>query len=533
MPFALPSKPSSTVKNEYVSVNRSLDPILLICVYLSPVIGALLLAGADARVARCKHNPNPSASSASHPAVTSAETVVAPAASYPVQSPAASSSAKSSAATTTAVDSVATSSAANSVASSTAVESTADSTATTEAGIETTSSAAAASTTAVSSQTTVEASSASTTAVTSVAVSSSATTNVVTSIPFSSSSTSIVVIPSTSTSTTKSKAPAATNYPRTYPADVVDKLRDSSLNKLETYSSSNLAGGACTLETASIRREWSDLSLDERVEYTTAVRCLQKLPSKSDAKEVPGARSRFDDFMAVHMSLTPWIHNSANFLAWHRYYLFTYEKALKEECGYKGSHPYWNWDRYASDPVNSPLFNGNASSMGSASGCNTEGPFADYQVNLGPGTSTRYNPRCLKRAVNHDAAQDCTADKTYSLITRHSTVSSFQDSMQGIPGVHVGGHFTMGGDPGGDINASPGDPAFYLHHAMIDRVWWLWQVQDLQSRLSAVAGNNLKTNRVGSLKDTVDLGILNGEVELGALLNTLGGNGGEFCYIYM
>ncbi|KAK7913932.1 Di-copper centre-containing [Apiospora marii] len=509
-----------------------------------PVFGALLLAGADARCVRI----TPSASSASHPAATGSGYVVAPA-------PAASSSAKSSAVVTipldspaasTSVSSAAASTAASSAASSTAVESTVKSAAsssavestagstTTKAGIETASSSAAASTTAVSYQTTVEASSTSSTAVTSVAVSSSAMTNVVTSIPSpSSSSSSIVVVPSTSTSTTKSKAPTATNYPRTYPADVVDKLRDSSISKLESYSSSNLAGGACTLETASIRREWSDLSLDERVAYTTAVRCLQTLPSKSDAKEVPGARSRFDDFMAVHMAKTPWIHNSANFLSWHRYYLFTYEKALKEECGYAGSHPYWNWDRYASDPVNSPLFNGNASSMGSASGCNTEGPFADYQVNLGPGTSTRYNPRCLKRAVNRDAAQDCTADKTYSLITRSSSVSNFQDTMQGIPGVHVGGHFTMGGDPGGDINASPGDPAFYLHHAAIDRVWWLWQVQDLKTRLTAVGGNDLQTNRAGSLKDTVSLGLLNGDVELGALLNTLGGNGGEFCYIYM
>ncbi|KAK8064467.1 Di-copper centre-containing [Apiospora phragmitis] len=482
---------------------------------------------------RAASRSTPSASSASHPAVTNG-TAVASAASSSSQSSVATSTAVNSAASSSAQSSAATSTAVNSAsASSTAVESTAAySTTTAKAGIETaSSSAAAASTTALSSQTTVEAlSSASTTAVTSVAVSSSATTNIVTSTP--SSSSSIVVVPSTSTSTTKTKAPAATNYPRAYPADVVDKLRDSSLSKLETYAASNLAG-SCTLETASIRREWSDLSADERIAYTTAIRCLQTLPSKSDAKEVPGARSRFDDFMAVHMAMTPYIHNSANFLAWHRYYLFTYEKALKEECGYAGAHPYWNWDRYASDPVHSPLFNGNATSMGSASGCNTEGPFADYQVNLGPGTSTRYNPRCLKRAVNRDAAQDCTADKTYSLITRSSSVSAFQNTMQGIPGVHVGGHFTMGGDPGGDINASPGDPAFYLHHAMIDRVWWLWQVQDLQSRLTAVAGNDLKTGRAGSLKDTVSLGMLNGDVELSSLLNTLGGNGGEFCYIYL
>lgn len=25
---------------------------------------------------------------------------------------------------------------------------------------------------------------------------------------------------------------------------------------------------------------------------------------------------------------------------------------------------YWNWDRYARDPINSPLFNGNETSMG-------------------------------------------------------------------------------------------------------------------------------------------------------------------------
>ena len=65
---------------------------------------------------------------------------------------------------------------------------------------------------------------------------------------------------------------------------------------------------------------------------------------------------------------------------------------------------YWNYDRYAADPINSPLFNGNASSMGGngapsdyagvptpgfeppldiipnagGGGCVTEGPFKEY-----------------------------------------------------------------------------------------------------------------------------------------------------------
>jgi tyrosinase len=32
----------------------------------------------------------------------------------------------------------------------------------------------------------------------------------------------------------------------------------------------------------------------------------------------------------------------------------------------------------------------------------------------------------------------------------------------------------LSGDPGGDLFTSPGDPAFFLHHGMVDRLWTLW-----------------------------------------------------------
>lgn len=84
-----------------------------------------------------------------------------------------------------------------------------------------------------------------------------------------------------------------------------------------------------------------------------------------------------------------------------------------------------------------------------------------------------------------------------------------------------------------DIFVSPGDPAFFLHHAMIDRVWWIWQLQDLDSRLTAVAGSVAGSNRQGSLSDRVNLGVSGPEVVLGDLLDTMGGKSGDFCYIYM
>ncbi|KAJ8117803.1 hypothetical protein ONZ43_g4119 [Nemania bipapillata] len=41
-----------------------------------------------------------------------------------------------------------------------------------------------------------------------------------------------------------------------------------------------------------------------------------------------------------------------------------------------------------------------------------------------------------------------------------------------------------------NVQLSPGDPVFYLHHGYLDRVWWDWQSRDLSTRLVEVAGNN-------------------------------------------
>ena len=69
---------------------------------------------------------------------------------------------------------------------------------------------------------------------------------------------------------------------------------------------------------------------------------------------------------------------------------------------------------------------------------------------------------------------------------------------------------------------------------MIDRVWWIWQLQDLDSRLTSVGGRvGGGSNRQGSLQDNVNLGLQGGDVALGELLNTMGGKSGDFCYIYV
>lgn len=45
---------------------------------------------------------------------------------------------------------------------------------------------------------------------------------------------------------------------------------------------------------------------------------------------------------------------TGNFLYWHRYFIHTFETALRDECGYDGYLPYWNWGKSALDLKNSP-----------------------------------------------------------------------------------------------------------------------------------------------------------------------------------
>jgi tyrosinase len=106
------------------------------------------------------------------------------------------------------------------------------------------------------------------------------------------------------------------------------------------------------------------MNTKERKSYISAVQCMVTTPSKSNPEQVPGAKTRYDDFVAQHINQTLSIHRTGNFLSWHRYYVYAYEKALRDECGYDGYQPYWNWFTYQDNLKNSPIFDGSDTSMG-------------------------------------------------------------------------------------------------------------------------------------------------------------------------
>jgi tyrosinase len=291
----------------------------------------------------------------------------------------------------------------------------------------------------------------------------------------------------------------------------------------------------------------SELTKRERKKYIAAVKCLGKLEAKTPLSVAPGVRRRYDDFVATHINQTFSVHNTGNFLGWHRFLTWTYEQTLRNECGYDGYQPYYNWPKWAADPASSPALDGSDTSMsgngelgcteqqgygiptndqpniliphGEGGGCLKDGPFKDFGMNLGPvfGGLTctppnpfsnfsdpaqlpylglGYNPRCLKRDISPWTSSQWTNDKQVVDLLECKSIYCFWANMQGgVPafvnnfmGVHTAGHFTIGGDPGSDFVASNGDPWFYLHHAQIDRVWWMWQNQQPHSRTNAIYG---------------------------------------------
>ncbi|KAI8627356.1 Di-copper centre-containing protein [Xylariaceae sp. FL1651] len=344
-------------------------------------------------------------------------------------------------------------------------------------------------------------------------------------------------------------------------ADAVSDLWDKGKPALDAQLAKSTT---CTKDKLLVRREWGDLSAADRKAYIKAVLCVTNSPSKLDHTKYPGAKTRYDDFVAVHINQTMSIHSTGNFLSWHRYFTWAYEQVLRNECGYNGTQPYWDWGRWASDPEKSPIFDGSDTSMsgngektthtsfmapvGNGGGCIVSGPFKNMTANLGPiapaispapPTNPRsdgfgYNPRCLRRDISNQLSSRYTRTQDIvNLISNSQNIASFQNTMQAPgTGVHTGGHFTIAGDPGGDFYTSPGDPAFYLHHAMIDRTWTIWQAQNLQSRMQVISGGRsmMGGGAAATLSDVVNLyAIANKTWKISELVSI---TDGPFCYTY-
>lgn len=286
-----------------------------------------------------------------------------------------------------------------------------------------------------------------------------------------------------------------------------------------------------------------------------------KKPSITPKSAAPGAISRYDDFVATHVNQTQTIHFVGQFLPWHRWYTAAYEKALREECQYRGAQPYWDWtldtpaNRFTSSPVFDPVygFGGNGALIPfnssnnevpgrTGGGCILDGPFKNLIVQMGPLDSMESNPRCLTRDLSPYYAGRFSGRNLTRLTLKQPDFGHFDRVLEGgisleESGIHGGGHFSVGGTYGamGDPYVSPSDPIFWLHHANLDRVWWSWQMRDLAKRLKDMSGPVIFLdwgNEQGgntTLDYVLSLGFNAKDITVG---NTMDIKGGKLCYDY-
>ncbi|KAH9954003.1 Di-copper centre-containing protein [Russula dissimulans] len=360
--------------------------------------------------------------------------------------------------------------------------------------------------------------------------------------------------------------------------------------------SCSIDGYSCTKPV--IRKEWRKLTTDQRAEWIRAVNCLSDLPhdpalspsvdpSISLIPPVNVSSSYYDDLVYIHMDLNTGvhfkliygvhlilnvrqIHFTGLFLPWHRWYVHVFEESLKNKCGYTGVTPYWNWTIDAPDFYESSFWK----DSDPVSGLGGWGdPAADYSVPDGGFSDLHLSypsPHILRRNFTLQPWEipfvlftepDKIANSSFSAAVIEAVLESpvgdyksFQEVLESPEGPHAAVHLIMGGDLGGTCpqNApanctggptwSPNEPLFWMHHGMIDKIWYDWQHRDPANTKSFLGGSVQSLQSLAayeqypngappylSLDSTMPADGLFPEVTIGDVFNT---TGGFLCYVY-
>ncbi|KAI1332965.1 Di-copper centre-containing protein [Xylariaceae sp. FL0255] len=291
-----------------------------------------------------------------------------------------------------------------------------------------------------------------------------------------------------------------------------------------------LTGGSSGSECSNpeIRTEWSSYSDADRTSFVNAIVCLLGKPS--GGSQFPGSGNRYEDLTSTHRALSPNIHQTATFLVWHRYFVYTLESLLRNECGFTAVMPWWDETKYSGNFASSDVFSSSwfgdipditASGQGT---CVDTGAFADDTLHVGPGSANTNH--CLSRALNDTDTAQVSSDYVNSCMSQ-SDYDAFRSCFEYGP--HAYGHNGIGAVMS-DVPSSVGDPIFFMHHLFVDRNFRVWQNAD-SSRLTTIDGCADDANPCTPISTSTVLssnGII-ANMTVGEVLNTLGG---PLCYRY-
>jgi tyrosinase len=173
------------------------------------------------------------------------------------------------------------------------------------------------------------------------------------------------------------------------------------------------------------------------------------------------------------------------FLPWHRAYLYFFELALQDAGQDTAvSLPWWDWATdpgqasqipaaYAVESANgqpNPLFHGPITAI-------PDSQWQGVRQSLSQDTGTDPGPLpavTFRQPGTLSAAPPGLPSPKE--VTAALSAPNFVDFSQRVERIHDGVHVWVGGTMS-EIPIAAYDPLFYVHHTMIDRLWWLWQLQ--------------------------------------------------------
>ncbi|KAI8922673.1 hypothetical protein BC831DRAFT_514895 [Entophlyctis helioformis] len=264
------------------------------------------------------------------------------------------------------------------------------------------------------------------------------------------------------------------------------------------------------------RSEWRQLSASQQQAY---IRAVDRLKARPKGPEGNPAQWNLDQFAQSHMDNTGAAHNNDAFFPWHRRFIDWYERALRS-IDPSISQPYWDWTLDSQNPLASSLmtpgaFGGNGRANDN---CVADGSFVSkWQMVVEDSDLTL---SCLTRCAKPNTILRSAATVTND-ITSKTTFADFRRAVE--YGSHALVHVFLGGggsSPCGQIGtmASPNDPLFFLHHTMVDRMWWRWQTKCDGQYQNAYTTTAALNNMMESFGEPVS-----------AAMNT---RAGPLCYTY-
>lgn len=204
-----------------------------------------------------------------------------------------------------------------------------------------------------------------------------------------------------------------------------------------------------------VRKNASTLSAAEKASFIAAVLQVK-------------ANGRYDQYVIQHRDLFEvGIHGNAIFLPWHREFLLQFELDL-QRVDPTVSLPYWDWtaDRSTGPPIWSNDFMGGTGEA--PDNRVSTGPFVfpDWILNI---TDPPFDPGpALRRQLGGGTLP--TASQVNSTLAS-VPYSTFRANAEQF--AHNTVHNFIGGSAA--TASSPNDPAFFLLHCNLDRLWAEWQ----------------------------------------------------------